>query len=246
MQNKIIESTKITSLRDHLEDLLDSYRIVDQSEEHGIKLKYTPAEDAHCKVLLMYGDNASGKSLLRRLLGSYFRDLAEADNQRFEHIEVSMRTRTKEGMSRAFMYGPSQDTDNSSGAVSLAPLNGLFNTCADREHGTMASMDEVEIGLSDSYLFALGQYLTKRHIEELHDKPLHKATVIVTHAPELVRGLLEQLGGAPHVMALGDYKNLSLQDWLDGKVPRKTIAELEGLRQLNRDRHRAFEQMFKS
>lgn len=228
-------------LADVLDEMLSTVTILCQDEADGIKLRYDPAQNRESKVLFIYGDNASGKSLIRRLIGSYVRSEISST---FEHIELSMRTRTGDRMRGAFMYGPATDSDNSSGAVSLGPLNGLFCTTAGREHYTMTSIDEAEVGLSNSYHYALGSYIANRHKGELDALHTHFATVVVTHSPEMANGLIENMGETPHVLALGAYKDVPLEDWLKGLHTRKSVEDLKGLQLLNRERHRAFNAFF--
>lgn len=227
----------------YMTDLLGSYELFNSQNEAAMKVRYTPAEKEASKVILVYGDNASGKSLFRRLYASYVRGQFN-ESQTVEPLEVSMRTRAGGGMRASFMYGPCTDQDNSSGAVSLGPINGLYCTAAGREHFTIVSLDEAEVGLCSTYHFALGQYLAQRHVDELQELQSHLTTIIVTHSVEMAKGVIDKLGYVPHLVALGGLSALPFNDWLDGKAARKSIEDLKGLQSLNRERHRAFEAFF--
>jgi hypothetical protein len=102
------------------------------------------------KVVLVTGDNASGKSLFCRYLSSSVRTLDAG----IEVMPLGMNMRTSQGMQRAFVYG--DERTSSTGQISLrSTLVGLRNATGSAGP-RMLVLDEPDIGLSESFAAALG------------------------------------------------------------------------------------------
>jgi hypothetical protein len=168
-------------------------------------------------VTLVAGDNASGKSLLIRVLASWLND------KKVEPIQVSMRYRTASGMHRAFMFGDEQE--DSTGNVSLRAIRGALGTAEKRESPCWVLLDEPDTGLSEGYAEAFGTWLSAFG----NRLPLNqcRGLVIVTHSRALLSGLVNNLELVPHFVCF-DQPAMSLQDWLKPKPPR-TVEELLAL-----------------
>lgn len=181
--------------------------------------------EGHPKLAVVTGENGTGKSLLVQLLCSWCRVHEEIQN-----ISVSIRERTGSGlydmagMRRAMMFG--DETEESTGAISIRVLEPAFNTLASRSkenQSTVLVLDEPELGLSDGFANAMGVYLARK-TKAL--PALAVGLVVVTHSRPLVRGLIDELEETPTFIKLGVEQDLST--WLKGEAP-KSLKELEAL-----------------
>lgn len=228
----------LPSLSTRLRDLVDDNRLVSKSDPENpgpLSLTLVPG-DPDCGVFIMVGDNASGKSLMVRLLAS------RLNTDKVEPLQVSMRYRTSSGMHRVFMFG--SDEDESTGAVSLHAVKGGMRTCQERMEPTWLMLDEPDIGLAEGYCLALGEYLA-RFGNDL-DGNGQKALGLVTHSKPLVQGLAKHLRRRPHFLVTGPrHAGMGLEQWLADNTP----LGLDELLQLNDKGHqtwRAVEALLKS
>lgn len=187
---------------------------------------------ADSRVVIVAGPNASGKSLLVRLLASWLND------DKVEPIQVSMRYRTAAGMQRVFMYG--SDEDQSTGATSLHAVQGALRTSRGRTADHWIMLDEPDVGLSDDYAAAMGAYLAQ-YGNDLPEKA--RGFLVVTHSRSLVAGLLGDLDRSPHFIHLGAPQ--SLEDWLNNPRAPRTVEDLLDLERLGTERWRQVEDRLK-
>jgi len=174
--------------------------------------------DADSKVLLIVGDNASGKSFMVQLLAG------RLNQEKVEPIQVSMKYRTKAGMHQSFMYGPLGDAQDSTGNISINVLGSAFNTAENRETPCWLMLDEPDMGLADSYCAALGTYVA--NFGNRFAGTRCEGLVVVTHSRKLVNSLLFSLEKKPHVLCLSSYEGPDqLQAWLEDERER-TLEEL--------------------
>lgn len=195
---------------------------------------------AGARVLVLTGDNASGKSLLFQVLAGWARREVKADP-----ITVSIRERTGSGLSdisglrRAMMFG--DESEQSTGATSVDTVATAFRTAAAWAADgktPLVMLDEPDMGLSEGFAGALGEHLA--HLTgELPD--LAFGVVIVTHSRALVRRLSEGLAtlklGAAHFTYMGE-PAMDLAQWL-AQQPEKSVEDLLALRELGSERRRA-------
>lgn len=179
--------------------------------------------EGDARVVVVVGENASGKSLLFRIIASKL--------QRDENllpITISIRERTgsglgeMSGMRRMFMFG--DETEQSTGANSANVLQGGFHN-AGRETPGVLMLDEPEIGLSDGYARAMGE-LIGREAKALSET-CH-GVVVVTHNRGLVRGIAQGLDATPTFICTGD-SPAPLNEWVGGADTR-TVEDLLNLR----------------
>lgn len=190
--------------------------------------------DPDSRVLLIAGDNASGKSFLVRVLA------AKLNEAKVEPVQVSMRYRTMSGLHRSFMYGAGGDAEDSTGNVSLIALRGALRTVENRQTPSWLMLDEPDTGLAEGYCGALGTYLA----DFGNRMPVSRCEgfTVVTHSRRLVSSMLFSLKKKPHFLCFSDYAaDDLLEAWLeDGRD--RTVEELLGLgetsitrfRQINR------------
>jgi hypothetical protein len=165
-------------------------------------------------VLLIAGDNASGKSLMIRMLAS------SLNEDKIEPLQVSMKYRTMAGVHRAFMFGPLGDGKDSTGNISLAAIRGALGAAENRNSPCWVMLDEPDTGLADGYCAAMGTYLANFG----NRVPLNacQGMSVVTHSRKLVSSMLFTLEKTPHFLCFSDYKDQEdlLQAWLEDERDR--------------------------
>lgn len=175
------------------------------------------------RLLVITGENASGKSLFFRILTHQVQDAGPLP------VTVSIRERSGGGMRQAFMFG--EEATQSTGAASINTVRAAFKNL-DRTQGSMLGLDEPELGLSDGYAAALGTYIG----QQAKSIPAQCAgVVVVTHNRALVRALLDEYGRAPTFVAVGH--NLTLEEWIQEPETR-TVEELLALPETSHTRFR--------
>jgi hypothetical protein len=187
------------------------------------------------KLVVVTGENASGKSLFVRVAGSVLRTKDGA-----LPVSVSIRERTGGGSSdmggiaRSMMFGDEQE--NSTGAVSARVADTAITNNLTRESGSMLILDEPEIGLSDAFARAMGEHLGR----QANRLPRGcRGVIIVTHSRSLVTGLVEGFGKTPtHAAVTAEQPaTADLQRWLQTSEHR-TVEELLALPAVGLDRWR--------
>ena len=191
------------------------------------------------KLVIVTGENASGKSLFVRVSAAAL----QRDDGALA-VTVSIRERAGGGphelgnLRRAMMFG--DETEQSTGATSVGVVQTAFDNL-DREQGSVLITDEPELGLSEAYARALGKLIGRR------SRDLSKAcrgVFVVTHSRPLVRGLLDGYEAPTHVSvgADDDQRRAGLQRWLNDDEHR-TVEQLLGLRDAGLDRWRRVNQL---
>lgn len=215
-------------MQKYLSDAMDSQLFTDGQPFKGSLA--LGAEDS--RVAIVAGPNASGKSLLVRLLAAWL------TTDKIEPLQVSMRYRTMAGMHRVFMFG--SDEDQSTGATSLHAVLGATRASRDREDKHWVMLDEPDVGLSADYAAAMGEYLAQYG----NDQPERsKGLLVVTHSQPLVMSLLQNLKLRPHFIHLGEPQ--SVEEWLHHPCSSRTVDELLNLDKLGHDRWRQVEAQLK-
>lgn len=189
-------------------------------------------EVGHPRVLIVAGENCSGKSLLAQSLTSWAKH-----HHGITNISVSIRERTGAGtfelagMRRIMMFG--DDSEQSTGAGSARVIDSAFQNLksrADETHRAILMLDEPELGLSEGYAGAMGRYIGSK---ALIMPDLSSGVAIVTHSRVLGRELAASLNEAPSFLMLNG--SIGLAEWLKGD-PVRTVEELLGLPKLNHER----------
>lgn len=189
-------------------------------------------------LTVVTGENASGKSLLVRVIG------AIAHKAKILPVSVSIRERTgaglgeMNGMRRIMMFG--DESENSTGATSAKVVQTAFGNL-ERENGSLLILDEPEIGLAESYTRALGELIGQRTREI---PAVCAGVVVVTHSRALVRGILDGFGAEPtHLAVAADQDaQAGLTRWLD-VVEHRTVDELLALPSVGHERWRTVNQL---
>lgn len=202
-----------------MKDMLGLLIFQPDADNNNLPAIETTLDEGKSKLVIVSGDNASGKSLIRRVVHS------KLHKKKIELIHTSQQGRTTEGLHRAFIYG-AEDWE-STGAISANTLQKSLKTSRSRGEQHCLFWDEPDIGLSDNYAAGLGVAIR----DFISDPPaLLQMAFLVTHSKALVKQLMSlnpwnlRLGGCP-----------SLQDWLDAEI---VPANLDELYQKSHDRFR--------
>lgn len=181
------------------------------------------------RLVVVTGENASGKSLLFRILAAKINEAGALP------VTLSIRERTGSGSGemagfrRIAMFG--EEYEQSTGATSVTALQTAFKNL-DRPQGSVLGLDEPELGLSDGYAAALGRYVAEQI------KALPRAcsgVVVVTHSRSLVAGLVAGRRTAPTFVSVG--QDVTLKQWL-AEPEVRTVDELLALSGIGLERFR--------
>lgn len=139
------------------------------------------------KALMVVGDNAAGKSFLRRLLTHFIKE----HNKDIEVLHFSQQQRSTGGVIRAMMYG--SEDDEATGAMSAKIVLGAIRNSRSRDKENRKHVmifDEPEIGMSEELALGSAVYLRD---ELAKDWPKHLLGIVVmSHSRHMV-GTLSQL-----------------------------------------------------
>ena len=198
-------SKKLTSL---IEEVLDSSFF--SPEEGLIPVLHEPGDS---RLLVVTGENASGKSFFARVFEAYSRK----DN--IECMRVGMEKRTTSGIVKVLMFG--DESNESTGLITLRTLQSGVQTCRGREHEHFLVLDEPDIGLSEGYQLAAGEFIA-RFVSDMPD--LTQGAVVITHSRRILRQLLPL---KPHHVRCGDTR--TLLSVVEEEPKAKTIEDLLAL-----------------
>lgn len=181
-----------------------------------LHVRYAPGRS---KLVLVLGDNATGKSFVRRLVQGH------CHLRQTECIALSQQGRCADplmsgGGVRAMIYGTEewQSTgENSAGTVLMAIKTSRARDAA--RHTVF--WDEPDTGLSDEY--ALGAADEIATYVGYDSAPGLVAAFVVSHRREFIRRLaiIE-----PHVLFVGEDPPASLDAWLSRPVVARSLDEL--------------------
>ncbi|MDD5651695.1 MAG: hypothetical protein PHF86_14970 [Candidatus Nanoarchaeia archaeon] len=139
----------------------------------------THFDPGHKDIVVVTGENATGKSFIRRLYYTILKQM------KLEVIHLSQQGRSSSGIPAAMIYG--DESYNSTGYLTaLTVVNGIKN-CQKREHEHYIIWDEPDIGLSEKYSGAVGVKI-REFVENI--PALTKGVVVISHSKPLIRQLL--------------------------------------------------------
>lgn len=206
-------------------------------ERSPFRAKVTPADK---RLMVIVGENASGKSLFFRVLATLIHDKGPTV------VTISIRERSGGGtfemsrMRQAMMFG--EEAEQSTGATSVKVVKAAFEHNLGHDSGSVLALDEPEMGLSDGYATAFGQYIG----EQARKVPKAcSGVIVVTHSRSLVRGLVDGYGKTPTFVKLGVEGPEQLDAWLD-EPEHHTIDELLALPDVGFERWRAVSDLLKT
>jgi len=184
------------------------------------------------KLLVVLGENASGKSFFRRITQSL------CQKAEVECMGLSMEGRRSIAHKPwlAMVYG--DEMHDSTGYNSASVVTTGIRTCRSRTTAHVIFWDEPDLGLSDNGAAGVGVALQ----EFLQDPPTSTlAAIVVTHSKSLVQPLVTL---KPHYLYLGEGDiPLTVEDWL--KSPTAPRHPDEILKK-GRERYRLIEGVLQS
>ena len=205
--------------------------------ETAIPLLYAAGR---CKLILVLGENAGGKSMFRRVMRSGTHPgqpggMGDPAVPRGpfpvpEFVGLSMQGRTNGGMMSSFIYG--NEGYRSTGENSAYTVTMGIKTARERTHPTVLYWDEPDIGMSAGAAAGAGEAI--RQFVEADDAPLVQAIFLTSHSPALVRQLIPL---RPHYVHVGDADGpKTLDAWFERQANPAPISP-EALRDLSHKRH---------
>lgn len=205
---------RLASAGDILEAAFDSYVPFHEQEDGTTPVPYQWVK-GDSNLVVITGENASGKSLARRFICA----VCQRATPKVEPMTVSMQGRTSGGPMSAFIYG-GEDFE-STGQISARTVTTGIKTCRSRTHDHMVFWDEPDLGLSDSWAAGVGVAIAE-FVGTLPEKT--KGVFVVTHS----KALVEQLLDVPHhFVHFGDGKHpADLAAWHKQKVKPRPIDRL--------------------
>lgn len=185
------------------------------SEKKQPIIEHTTAslnDDAN--TLIVYGDNASGKSLVCNLIESKVR-------QHHEVRSMSVKNRTSKSIGRAFIFG--DEGQQSTGETSVRVIQKAFSSAAKDNEPSMIILDEPDLGLSSKYARAMGRYIGQQ-ANALRE--IGTYIVIVSHNTALLKAFCDEVDNPTSYFGLNTTDTLS--QWVDSDEE-KSIHDLLAL-----------------
>lgn len=174
------------------------------------------------ETLIVVGPNASGKSLLRRLITVLCR------KGKVEVIHLSQEGRSSSSCVTALVYG--SEFEFATGYNSAGVLLNGFKTSRKREKEHVLLFDEPEIGLGEEAQLGAGEFLR----EQMDDKPpMLRGLAVMTHSRHIVEAL-KDLPKARFLDISGQYK--TADEWLGRRLKPMSLRQIrdDGIRKLRR------------
>lgn len=165
----------------------------------------------HEKLVVVTGDNATGKSFVRRV----YHAVIKLTNNEVMHL--SQEGRCSSGIPAAMIYG--DESYNSTGYLTSCTVSTGIRSCKERTTPHYIIWDEPDIGLSEKYAGGVGVEIRK-FVENLSEYT--KGVIIITHSKAIVRQLVSL---NPSHLRVGDC--LDLKTWLNRIEEPGSLEELE-------------------
>lgn len=167
------------------------------------------------RVCVITGGNASGKSLLRKLIYNEYQD------NKTELMHISQAARCRSGIVRGFMYG--SEEDESTGFNSTKTILKLIQTANSRDNQYGILLDEPEIGCGEELQAGLGF----RMMCAIKDSCKNMDTCfVISHSKQFVQQLFALNPSHIHLMS-SPHDYMSLTNWCKRDIV--PLMDLEGL-----------------
>lgn len=199
----------------------------------ALKLDYfQPGEDGSVPIpalwkkgkgplTLVVGENASGKSFFRRVIGA----ICGKASERTEYMPISMEGRRNVAYNPHLVFVYGDEASNATGVNSAYTVTTGIRTSQGRDNRHVIFWDEPDLGLSDSWAAGMGQKFAafaKEPTEHL------VAAFIVTHNRIMVRELLDTEPNYLHLGVEPEKAPQSLLEWVQRPIKARDIDNLAG------------------
>jgi ABC-type Mn2+/Zn2+ transport system ATPase subunit len=161
---------KNINIEDHIENLIDIRDRINLNE-----------------VTILTGDNATGKSVIRKTLWQHINDLLGIEEQKSFISDISMERRT--GLHPELGGGGVLLRDCGWTPTSMETygfIKGIFNSL--NKDKRFIVLDEPEIGASKEVQKAFAKYINNFY-EEIHDNNKCYGLLVITHSDEIIKNL---------------------------------------------------------
>lgn len=203
-----------TFVRDHILEL----RVMTQ--RGLLRAKYHPSSEK-TPFLVVSGENATGKSLVTRLVGWISKDL----DMPFFSTSMWQRAGLGSNPMRTLMYG--DESEESTGATSAQSVLKIFKTSDKCEEPHLILFDEPSLGLSPAYAKAMGQLIRNFLLKK---NPLVRGVVMVSHDITLLQEAVDVDHHFLRLLAKDERKNTKgptdIQSLLQMPPPVVNLEEL--------------------
>lgn len=189
--------------------------------------------DNNSPLVIIYGDNASGKSLIASAFEMLLRKPKDATP--IEVRNACMRNRTASGMERAFVYG--DESDQSTGQTSISVVIKAIRSTDGKKPGVVI-LDEPDVGLADRFQPALAQYVCNT-LKDFEGSD--RGMIVISHNKTLIGNIIAGYDNPISFIGVGTI--LSYWDWVASQRP-ATIEELLSLSDKSHDQWRAISKAF--
>lgn len=189
--------------------------------------------DNKSPLIIIYGDNASGKSLIAQAFEVSLRKPKEATPIAVRN--ACMRNRTASGMERAFVYG--DESDQSTGQTSIAVVRKAINATDGKSPGVVI-LDEPDVGLADRFQPTLARYI----VDTLKSfEGSDRGMIVISHNKILIGDIIGAYENPISFIGVGTEQNY--WDWVAAQRP-ATMEELMGLSDKSHNQRRAISKAF--
>jgi hypothetical protein len=192
-----------------------------------IKKKIVKALDLHknpkmpdCKILVVTGQNAAGKSFLRRLWSVGF-NKQTIDKKKVSVISISQEDRSASSLGHCFVYG--DESWEATGLITYNSVSGALYNIIENESWTglyILVLDEPEIGMSQELQLSTVREILKK-VEPWSPKLL--GIVVMTHSPLMVKELMTHKDA--YFFHIG-YEYKTADEWLNREIKELDVAAL--------------------
>lgn len=199
-----------------------------QGEDPAIPFRRVDGEG---KVILVVGDNASGKSFCRRIVQ------AVCQKTKIECIPISVEGRRKISYMPwlTMVYG--DEEHEATGVNSTNTVLSGIHTSKGRDTKHVIFWDEPDLGLSEAWAAGVGQKLA----EFAKNPPEHlQAALIVSHSRALIREMLPANPFYLHLGVSAEKAPPTLKDWVERPIVPRDPTKLP---ELSRERFKKIQQI---
>tara|TARA_B100002049_G_scaffold156523_1_gene116885 strand:+ start:37371 stop:38153 length:783 start_codon:yes stop_codon:yes gene_type:complete len=191
-----------------------TYLDIDSDTRKPIIERTSVSANNDANSLILFGDNASGKSLICNLIEGIVA-------KEYTARSMSIKNRTSSGVGRAFIFG--DEGQQSTGETSIRAVKKALGGAEKEEEPSLIILDEPDLGLSSKYSRAMGRYIAQ-HIDALKEKGVY--LILVSHSAPLIKAFIDESKDAPSTLGLNTDK--AIEEWLDDDTE-KSVDDLLSL-----------------